>query len=337
MKPQVSVIVPFYNAAETLCAAIKTLQDQTLGDWECLCIDDGSEDASSDAVLQAMRRDVRFKVFRQPNAGVSVARNRGLDAASGRFIFFLDADDTLTPDCLERCVAAWHEGVQWVEGGLVRVDDCGRRIGQKDDADLPMVALSREALPHYPDIKRLREGSASGKLWDRAWIEACGLRFNPLCRVAEDSLFVLQAMMQVERIVLLGGEPCYRYLAPNGRGSLSDSNVEVFIASTRYSYAYLQAPSTPRDAMWRFLNARWMRDFARMVTGRLPVTASSGRALREMKVYGPGRFYGYRSVLCWLVQHTWMPIGVWVIMCKVCNIFYPLKVFLFKTLLHKPL
>lgn len=96
---KVSVITPAFNAAEHLAEAIASVRAQTSTDWEMIVIDDGSSDGTA-ALLDA-QDDPRIRIIHQANAGVSAARNAGLDAARGVYVTFLDADDLLPPEALD--------------------------------------------------------------------------------------------------------------------------------------------------------------------------------------------------------------------------------------------
>ena len=98
--PQVTVVIPAYNAEKYIGETLESLRAQTLYDWEALIVDDGSTDATGDVAAQAAAKDERIHVIRQENAGVSAARNHGLREARGTYILFLDSDDTLTADSL---------------------------------------------------------------------------------------------------------------------------------------------------------------------------------------------------------------------------------------------
>ncbi|MBR5618419.1 MAG: glycosyltransferase family 2 protein [Clostridia bacterium] len=98
--PQVTVVIPAYNAEKYIEETLASLRGQTLPDWEALIVDDGSTDATAHLAEQASARDARFHLLRQENAGVSAARNHGLREARGTYILFLDSDDTLTADSL---------------------------------------------------------------------------------------------------------------------------------------------------------------------------------------------------------------------------------------------
>lgn len=100
MKPIFSIIVPAYNVAAYLPAALDSVQAQDVAAWECLCVDDGSTDGTAEVLQRYAATDARFRLFRQENAGVSVARNRALQEVKGEWILFLDGDDLLAPGLL---------------------------------------------------------------------------------------------------------------------------------------------------------------------------------------------------------------------------------------------
>lgn len=103
-SPFFSVIVPVYNVAPYLGECLDSVLAQTFADWECLCTDDGSKDGS-DLILDAYaRRDLRFRIVHQPNAGVSAARNRALDCLHGQWVGFLDGDDCYSLEALAKVV-----------------------------------------------------------------------------------------------------------------------------------------------------------------------------------------------------------------------------------------
>ncbi|MBF2051397.1 MAG: glycosyltransferase [Elainella sp. C42_A2020_010] len=104
--PTISVIIPAYNAERTILETIQSVQQQSFQDFEVIVINDGSTDHTAQ-VVEAIGDD-RIKLFSYPNAGLSLARNRGVQQCSGDYIAFLDADDLWTADKL----ALQHQALQ---------------------------------------------------------------------------------------------------------------------------------------------------------------------------------------------------------------------------------
>lgn len=96
-----SIIVPVYNAERYLRECLESVLAQTMQDWECICVDDGSTDGSGAILDEYAARDKRFRVIHKANEGVAVARNTGLEHARGEWITWLDADDEYAPWRLE--------------------------------------------------------------------------------------------------------------------------------------------------------------------------------------------------------------------------------------------
>lgn len=112
-QPQVSVIVPVYNQERYLEECISSIRRQTLAEWECLIINDGSSDSSGEIARRFSEADSRIRYFEQKNRGVSSARNLGMRRASGRYLCFVDGDDFIDAAFLE-----FPEGIHPCEDGL---------------------------------------------------------------------------------------------------------------------------------------------------------------------------------------------------------------------------
>lgn len=123
MAAQVSIVLPTYNRAHLLTRALDSVQMQTFEDWELVIVDDGSTDATEHVVARYADSDPRIRRYFQPNSGLSMARNAGIDRSGGDFITFLDSDDEYLPTHLEIRVAYMrrHPEVDMLHGGLVVV------------------------------------------------------------------------------------------------------------------------------------------------------------------------------------------------------------------------
>lgn len=99
--PTFSVVIPVYNRSQAVLPALRSVQSQTFADFECIIVDDGSNDGEALQTVIEQLGDSRFRYVRRPNGGVSAARNTGIDHATGDYIAFLDSDDEWLPSKLE--------------------------------------------------------------------------------------------------------------------------------------------------------------------------------------------------------------------------------------------
>jgi glycosyltransferase involved in cell wall biosynthesis len=108
--PAVSVILPAYNAADTIAAAVGSVREQTFHDWELIVVDDGSSDGTWDVVSSLTAdSDHEHAIRLEQNQGLAAARNTAIARARGEWIALLDADDTWTPEKLDRCMTYLDE------------------------------------------------------------------------------------------------------------------------------------------------------------------------------------------------------------------------------------
>jgi len=127
--PRVSVVVPAYNAGRYIAATLRSIQAQTLHDFEVVVVDDGSTD-DTPQVVQPFLADSRFTLVHQANGGLVAARNAGLSRARGPFVAFLDADDAWRPTLLERAMVAMRDPrVGLYHGDALTIDEAGREGG----------------------------------------------------------------------------------------------------------------------------------------------------------------------------------------------------------------
>lgn len=196
MKPQpkVSVIMPVYNAAAYLTAAMESVWGQTLQEIELIAIDDGSTDDSL-AVLQAVQ-DARLRIISRPNCGVGPTRNEGIFAASGEYIFFLDPDDRIAaPDVLELLYTkAVEHGVSICGGSLSRI------YGEHEDTSVvpgfEKQHFAQEGLVNYADYQY--HYGFYRFIYKRSLLLESGITFPALCRY-QDPPFMVRAMLAAGR------------------------------------------------------------------------------------------------------------------------------------------
>ena len=106
MKPQISVLIPVYNAEKYLAKCLECCCGQTFTEYEIICVDDGSTDKSLAILQDYAKQDTRLRILSQKNTGVAATRNRLLKEARGKYIAFVDADDWVEPTYLEKLYQA---------------------------------------------------------------------------------------------------------------------------------------------------------------------------------------------------------------------------------------
>lgn len=99
---EISVIIPVYNVEQYLVQCLESVCNQTFADIEIICVNDGSTDSSADILDEYSKRDKRIRVITQHNQGLAAARNSGLEHANGEYIYFIDSDDYIELDALEK-------------------------------------------------------------------------------------------------------------------------------------------------------------------------------------------------------------------------------------------
>ena len=104
MTPTVSIVIPCYNAEQTIGQTLRSLQAQTFNAWDAVVVVDGASDRSAQIVQQFGLQDCRIRMIEQDNKGLAAARNAGISNVSGEFLCFLDADDVFLPAMLETLV-----------------------------------------------------------------------------------------------------------------------------------------------------------------------------------------------------------------------------------------
>lgn len=106
---KVTIIIPCYNHATYIGECLDSVVAQTYTNWDCVIVDDGSQDDSVKIIEELIKNDKRFQLIAQENLGVSAARNRAIASSTGTFILPLDADDFLESSYIEDCIKAYNK------------------------------------------------------------------------------------------------------------------------------------------------------------------------------------------------------------------------------------
>lgn len=190
MTPIISIIVPVYNSEKYLARCIESIIHQTFSQFECILIDDGSNDASSEICDNYALKDNRIKVIHQKNSGVSVARNIGLRNACGEWIGFVDSDDWIERDTYETALKyAREKEADVVEWGMFL---------SNDDNDFENLAHTEGTIELNRMHTVLLHG-AYNKLIKRQIVVDNAITFPVGISLAEDMNFVIKVFFYSQK------------------------------------------------------------------------------------------------------------------------------------------
>lgn len=205
----ISVILPIYNVEKYLTHCLDSLLAQTYTNLEIILVNDGSKDNSLEICKSYAKKDSRFVVIDQANQGVSIARNTGIEAATGEYIAFIDPDDWVEPEMyasmLARikkyespiCLCNYYKDTKLrSHSKLFRFD---KEVLQKDEIIEELVNNMigmPDLLPKYVYVM----GSVWRGLFNRTFLNENKLRFVPKLTIMEDLVFMVQALLKCSQV-----------------------------------------------------------------------------------------------------------------------------------------
>ena len=325
---RISVIIPVWNAEATIGATLKSLQTQIFQNWECVCVNDGCTDGTSEILRGYLNRfhadGHEMRILSQNHLGVAVARNRGMEAADGQYIFFLDSDDILPSDALMklnalaeksdadvvwgRCLTARDEEIEKYTVAYNGVEQDRTWMGDEwlaqldawfDNSDIHAEDRGFTSVPAYTCNKLLRRSCV------------VDLRFEDRLRRGEDSVFFAQIFSKVKKAAATNA--CTYLIRERGdslsRQASADFFNEYAMASCRlaevaearpmmlYNYAH-------RDKFWWFY-IKMIRES--LLTGRMALEPSLRSAFRTgcRSMYNSWKHYLPLSGKVKLLASSW--------------------------------
>lgn len=221
----VSVVIPVHNGADHLRETLDSVRAQSFEDFEVICIDDGSTDLTPQILDEYCHSDRRFNFISIPNSGAGPSRNLGMERATGKYLYFLDADDLLLPHALETAVHAADDfAADVVVFKFRRFDSATGKVITtiRPDNGLPAMTIDRTSDKSQDHkIFQISTPAPWTKLFSRKFIIDLDIQFQDLPRV-NDLYFGWSAMAAANRIVSLDEVMVhYRSFQSNSLSSLS--------------------------------------------------------------------------------------------------------------------
>lgn len=239
----ISILIPAYNAEKTIHRCLDSVLGQTVVDLEIIVVNDGSKDATLQILHEYAARDSRIVIVDQANSGVAVARNAGLQKATGEFILYVDADDWIESNMLERMLTL-------VDGADIVF--CGNDTAEKPEDVKHTETLDIEAWDCERQLLEfMKHKRMTGMLWNklirRSVTEGCS--FNPKTGYGEDAEFLWQVLKKSQKMVVTN-EILYHHV-------MDDNSISHLTFSEK---KYSAIP------MWEAINAEVERDYPELLS-----------------------------------------------------------------------
>lgn len=246
----VSVIIPLYNAEKTIGRCLQSVMNQSYENLEIILADDGSTDESVAICREYGRTDSRIRILQQSNSGPGVARNLGIDGSNGAYIAFVDSDDYIEPDMIEKMLKAIQDS-----GAEIAV--CGFYLEKPGKEPSPhtfhIPSGVYEGESWLKIARRLLSDNSPTRIPPYSWLrmiqksvlEHPRLRYTSGIIRSEDYLFLSELNFRVNKAVLLLDQPLYHYV--ENEGSITHRYVEGYWDMVKKIHRVLSA-RLPKEA-----------------------------------------------------------------------------------------
>ena len=227
-KELISVIIPVYNSERYVEECVKSILAQTYSNLEIIVVDDGSTDESSMVCDKVAKTDTRMLVFHLPNGGVAKARNFGLDQAKGKYVAFVDSDDIVEENFIERAVQGMN-GAEYVSAAFQTFNK------RKKVSDVDYMK-NRGDIVTCREYLKIMSSYQAGAYWGANWgklfllriIKENNIRFESNIAFAEDFRFNIEYLKYVNFISLLHNPSYFYRIDTNESLSKQKRDIDTF-------------------------------------------------------------------------------------------------------------
>lgn len=232
---KISVIIPIYNMEKYLSRCLDSVIKQTYSNLEIILVNDGSVDRSLDICKYYQKKDSRIIIINKVNEGVSIARNTGIEAATGKYIGFVDPDDWIESNMYENMIKT-------IEKYKCNIAFCNYSKDRKNSRTLKRIKVKKNVLGKLDIINELianmigiedilpKYYNVMGCIWrclySRAFINKFDLRFKPGITIMEDLIFNIQSLIYCDKVCIDNG--FYYHYMQNKTSALHSYNEKMW-------------------------------------------------------------------------------------------------------------
>lgn len=215
---KISIVIPTYNSEKTLKRCINSILNQSYKNIEIIIIDDGSTDQTEEVIISNYSSLENLIFIKQSNSGVSSARNRGIECATGDYVFFIDSDDTIDQYVLQNLISNINNS------SLMGVSHALCKSGKKY-----INLYEKESYLKNELIEEILKGNIMGTVWGYLFksdlIKKC--KFDTNTMYLEDTLFLIDYIQKskIENITYIKGENYYNYFIHDDSITATSKNI----------------------------------------------------------------------------------------------------------------
>lgn len=219
MNELVSIVVPVFNSENTICRCLESIKKQSYKNIEVIIVNDGSTDLSENLVYEFCKEDNRFLIYNKKNEGVSIARNYGIKQANGKYIYFVDADDFLQENTIERL----YNNIINNNSDILMCsyyEICGKKkrevkfdFIQNNSQEFYSNEITENIIPKMISRLKNEKETIMGSVW-RTMIKTEIAKknfFNPKLKIGEDLIFIIDCLLDCQKLNLIN-ECLYNYV-----------------------------------------------------------------------------------------------------------------------------
>lgn len=230
-KPYISIIVPIYNVIKFIDKGISLLLKQTYNNFEVILVDDGSTDGSGEKCDNIAEKDSRIRVFHQENLGSGAARNLGISNARGKFVWFYDVDDTISPNLIAKCINCINENTEVLIFSYIEIDKQYKTKSVYKFKDITYNSNNEIRDNYVEELSGLKfnNGFVWNKIYNRQFLLSNNILF-PNLLIQQDEVFNLNVYKSANNIITLSDVlyTYYVYNVGNTRSNFIKNRFEIY-------------------------------------------------------------------------------------------------------------